>query len=71
MDKVKKLELNEFWGGEIHTEDLEVKAMIAKIDSIIAKGQIKWPTSQSLTAYRLDLCQGDGQARTWPECQVH
>ena len=55
MDKVKKLELDEFWGGEIHTEDLEVKAMIAKLDSIIAQGQIKWPTSQSLTACRLDF----------------
>jgi len=41
MDKVKKLELDEFWGGDIHTEDLEVKAMVAKLDSIIAKGQKK------------------------------
>jgi len=56
MDKVKKLELDEFWGGDIHTEDLEVKAMIAKLDSIIAKGQKKWPTSQNLAACRFDFC---------------
>ena len=29
MDKVRKIELDEFWGGDIHT---------AKLDAIIKKG---------------------------------
>lgn len=37
MDKVRTQELNEYWGGDIHTEDTELKAMVAKLDSIIAK----------------------------------
>lgn len=38
MDKVRTQELNNYWGGDIHTEDTELKAMIAKLDSLIAKG---------------------------------
>lgn len=41
MDKVRKLELNEFWGSEVHTDDPELKKMISKLDEIIAKGQNK------------------------------
>lgn len=38
MDKVRTQELNEYWGGEIHTEDIELKKAIAKLDAIIKKG---------------------------------
>lgn len=38
MDKVKKIELDEFWGSDIHTDDVELKKAILKLDSIIKKG---------------------------------
>ena len=38
MDKVRELELNNYWGGEIHTEDNQLKEMISKLDEIIKKG---------------------------------
>ncbi len=38
MDKVKTQELNNYWGGDIHTEDNELKEMISKLDAIIKKG---------------------------------
>lgn len=38
MDKVRKIELDEFWGGEIHTDDVELKNAIKKLDAIIKKG---------------------------------
>jgi hypothetical protein len=38
MDKVRELELNEYWNGDIHTEDKELKEMISKLDAIIKKG---------------------------------
>jgi len=41
MDKVRKSELDNYWNGEIHTEDVELKEAIKKLDSIIKKGYIK------------------------------
>lgn len=41
MDKVRTQELNEYWGGEIHTEDSELKNAIKKLDEIIKKGYTK------------------------------
>lgn len=38
MDKVRELELNNYWGGDIHTDDVELKKAIAKLDAIIKKG---------------------------------
>jgi hypothetical protein len=38
MDKVRELELNEYWNGDIYTEDKELKEMISKLDAIIKKG---------------------------------
>jgi hypothetical protein len=38
MDKVRKLELDNYWNGEIHTDDVELKNAIKKLDAIIKKG---------------------------------
>jgi hypothetical protein len=38
MDKIKNQELDSYWGGDIHTDDIELKAIISKLDSLIAKG---------------------------------
>ena len=37
-DYVKKIELDKYWGGEIHSDDVELKEAIKKLDSIIKKG---------------------------------
>ncbi|NBV99986.1 MAG: hypothetical protein EBR67_10895 [Proteobacteria bacterium] len=41
MDKVRKLELDNYWGSDIHTDDVELKNAIKKLDAIIKKGQTK------------------------------
>ena len=38
MDKITKLELDNYWGGDVHTDDVELKNAIAKLDAIIKKG---------------------------------
>ena len=41
MDKVRELELNNYWNGDIHTDDSELKNAIKKLDEIIKKGYTK------------------------------
>jgi hypothetical protein len=39
-DYVQQQELNEYWGGTHHTNDLELEHMIDKLDAILEKGRI-------------------------------